>query len=350
MPCYHKNYIVFNACGFHISSKLEKKKKPATLQNLIDNIEKGTSEKSLDDIFKKVRDQNQKEVKRKEYLQNKLEAAQKQRKIMEKYDERSDQKGKSFWFKKRKTTDVVMSEAEEINLTEQLETSIEPKFDDGIQFEQRNHVEIKELKKRLDDDSSDREVSKLMTAMIDSIDDGAEDVEENLQKLIQAFNVNEVKKTMRNEMREKGSRTTQRRVPSSSFGKGKSSMKTSFDKPTNLFGSVSQEKVDIKASADLFQIKWKEELHALLPEYKPKNAFEVRMLDIGREWDYPIDNEQNMGIEESTSFDEHVFLDHLLDEFPEEGPVYKFMELVITGLQQNPYLTVPEKNKSNNVV
>lgn len=50
-----------------------------------------------------------------------------------------------------------------------------------------------------------------------------------------------------------------------------------------------------------------------------------------------------MGIEESTGFDEHVFLDHLLEEFPEEGPVFKFMELVITGLQQNPHLNIEEK-------
>ena len=42
-------------------------------------------------------------------------------------------------------------------------------------------------------------------------------------------------------------------------------------------------------------------------------------------------------------FYEHVLLDHLLEGFPEKGPVRKFMELVIMGMSSNPYITVRRK-------
>lgn len=55
-----------------------------------------------------------------------------------------------------------------------------------------------------------------------------------------------------------------------------------------------------------------------------------------------------LGLEEeaTVSFHEHVFLEkHLEDGFPRQGPVRHFMELVVTGLSKNPYLTVQQKKE-----
>lgn len=62
-------------------------------------------------------------------------------------------------------------------------------------------------------------------------------------------------------------------------------------------------------------------------------------------WQYPVDNEVCKTEEHGVSFEEHVFLEYLLDDFPKKGPVRRFMELVINGLQQNPYLTVGQKKE-----
>lgn len=43
-------------------------------------------------------------------------------------------------------------------------------------------------------------------------------------------------------------------------------------------------------------------------------------------------------------FHAHVFLEHHLESWcPKKGPVRQFMELVCTGLQKNPYITVEKK-------
>ena len=47
--------------------------------------------------------------------------------------------------------------------------------------------------------------------------------------------------------------------------------------------------------------------------------------------------------EAEVPFHEHVFLDHLLEDFPTTGPVRVFMELVVLGLSKNPYMTVQVK-------
>jgi len=48
--------------------------------------------------------------------------------------------------------------------------------------------------------------------------------------------------------------------------------------------------------------------------------------------------------EEKVPFYEHVLLDHLLEGFPQKGPVRQFMELVLIGLSNNPYITVDRKH------
>lgn len=76
-----------------------------------------------------------------------------------------------------------------------------------------------------------------------------------------------------------------------------------------------------------------------------RNAFANEISLADRVWKYPIDNEVCKIEEENTSFEEHVFLEYLLDDFPSKGPVRRFMELVINGLQKNPFLTVEQKKE-----
>lgn len=78
---------------------------------------------------------------------------------------------------------------------------------------------------------------------------------------------------------------------------------------------------------------------------EPQNSFEVMMMNSDKEWNFPIDNQQDLGIEDQTGFEDHVFLEHYLDDFPNSEPIQKYMELVITGLQQNPYLSVAQKQE-----
>ncbi len=62
-------------------------------------------------------------------------------------------------------------------------------------------------------------------------------------------------------------------------------------------------------------------------------------------WPYPIDNEYDWKDEQGVGFDEHVFLEPMLDklDFPKSGPIRHFMELVCTGLSKNPYMTIGKK-------
>ncbi|XP_078372073.1 uncharacterized protein LOC144655655 [Oculina patagonica] len=76
-----------------------------------------------------------------------------------------------------------------------------------------------------------------------------------------------------------------------------------------------------------------------------RNAFANQISLSNRLWQYPIDNEVCKVEEENTSFEEHVFLEYLLDDFPSKGPVRRFMELVVNGLQKNPYLSVVQKKE-----
>ncbi|VDL88458.1 unnamed protein product [Schistocephalus solidus] len=78
------------------------------------------------------------------------------------------------------------------------------------------------------------------------------------------------------------------------------------------------------------------------------NKFEELMqwtLD-GKLWRYPIDNEQDWDTEHETGFEDHVFLNRFLDRTSKKpAPLAAFMELVCTGLAQNPYLDSNEKRK-----
>ncbi|BHF69618.1 structural constituent of ribosome [Sparganum proliferum] len=85
--------------------------------------------------------------------------------------------------------------------------------------------------------------------------------------------------------------------------------------------------------------------------YRAKNTtnkFEELMqwtLD-GKLWRYPIDNEQDWDTEHDTGFEDHVFLNRFLDRTSKKpAPLAAFMELVCTGLAQNPYLDSNQKRK-----
>jgi len=84
-----------------------------------------------------------------------------------------------------------------------------------------------------------------------------------------------------------------------------------------------------------------------LTNKQTKNRFDAMIEEVmeGREWQFPIDNEQDLGIEDETDFQDHVFLDHYLDEFPDVQQIQQHMELVINGLQKNPWLTAEEKRR-----
>lgn len=54
----------------------------------------------------------------------------------------------------------------------------------------------------------------------------------------------------------------------------------------------------------------------------------------------------NKGIDEEDAdvpFQEHVFLDNYLEDFPDIEPIQEFMTLVLNGISKNSYLTLDEK-------
>ncbi|XP_041116216.1 28S ribosomal protein S31, mitochondrial-like [Polyodon spathula] len=84
---------------------------------------------------------------------------------------------------------------------------------------------------------------------------------------------------------------------------------------------------------------------AAVIKHLPRNGFEemIQWTKDGKLWQYPINNEAGLEEESDVPFHEHVFLDSHLEDFPKQGPVRHFMELVINGLSKNPYLTVKQK-------
>lgn len=45
-------------------------------------------------------------------------------------------------------------------------------------------------------------------------------------------------------------------------------------------------------------------------------------------------------------FQEHIFLEKWLVGVPEKGPIRQFMELLLLGLSNNPYITVERKKET----
>ena len=50
--------------------------------------------------------------------------------------------------------------------------------------------------------------------------------------------------------------------------------------------------------------------------------------------------------EANVGFEQHIFLEDLLEDFPQDGPIRIFMEMVCMGMSKNPYLTVEQKQEN----
>ena len=126
-----------------------------------------------------------------------------------------------------------------------------------------------------------------------------------------------------------------------------------FTRESKLFDGPQSDYFDVGADWDEFdiksgftsvhEVKWNQIVESTVPKLGPTNAFEVLMLEADKLWKFPIDNEIGLDDEDKSTFEDHVFLGEYLEMFPAKGQVRRFMELVITGLQQNPHCSVKEK-------
>ncbi|XP_013776347.1 28S ribosomal protein S31, mitochondrial-like isoform X2 [Limulus polyphemus] len=113
--------------------------------------------------------------------------------------------------------------------------------------------------------------------------------------------------------------------------------------PLNIFLTPDKKITDV-SNTKILEILQKQELKMLVTQ-PPRNGFEemIQLTEQGKLWTFPINNEAGLEEEANIEFHQHIFLEHLLEVFPKQGPIRHFMELVTTGLSQNPYLTVERK-------
>ncbi|NXF37764.1 RT31 protein, partial [Nyctibius bracteatus] len=113
----------------------------------------------------------------------------------------------------------------------------------------------------------------------------------------------------------------------------------------NIFAKASTETKDALktvSSPTIWDLEFAKEIAAVTAQ-PPRNGFEemIQWTEEGILWEFPIDNEA--GMEDDAEFHEHIFLEKHLEDFPKQGPIRHFMELVICGLSKNPYLSVKQK-------
>ncbi|NXU56480.1 RT31 protein, partial [Turnix velox] len=118
-------------------------------------------------------------------------------------------------------------------------------------------------------------------------------------------------------------------------------------KRLNIFTKASTETesaLKTVSSPTIWDVEFAKEVAAITAQ-PPRNGFEemIEWTKKGILWEFPIDNEA--GMEEDAEFHEHIFLDKHLKDFPKQGPIRHFMELVICGLSKNPHLTVKQKTE-----
>ncbi|XP_071497755.1 small ribosomal subunit protein mS31-like [Diadema antillarum] len=115
----------------------------------------------------------------------------------------------------------------------------------------------------------------------------------------------------------------------------------------NIFTAASEldRAVETASETSIWEVEQQKQLKALYYS-TVRNGFEeaMKLTEEGKLWKYPIDNEQGLEEERKVGFHEHVFLDHLLQDFPQRAQVLDFMELVLIGLGKNPFLTVAQKH------
>lgn len=78
----------------------------------------------------------------------------------------------------------------------------------------------------------------------------------------------------------------------------------------------------------------------------PWNGFQelITLTEQGKLWKYPIDNEMGMN-EKNVPFEEHVFLDEYLKDFPKNEYIHTFMGFIVSGLAKNHWMTVERKRE-----
>ncbi|XP_053141017.1 28S ribosomal protein S31, mitochondrial isoform X2 [Hemicordylus capensis] len=115
-------------------------------------------------------------------------------------------------------------------------------------------------------------------------------------------------------------------------------------KRLNIFThpSATEDTLETVTAPTLWDLELAKEI-AAVSQKVPRNGFEemIQWTKEGKLWEFPINNEA--GLEDDAEFYEHIFLDKYITDFPKEGPIRHFMELITCGLSKNPYLSVKEK-------
>ncbi|XP_012666809.2 28S ribosomal protein S31, mitochondrial [Otolemur garnettii] len=116
-------------------------------------------------------------------------------------------------------------------------------------------------------------------------------------------------------------------------------------KRLNIFDmkAFTEEAPETDTSPSLWDVEFAKQL-ATITEQPFQNGFEemIQWTKEGKLWEFPINNEAGFN-DDGSEFHEHIFLNKYLEDFPKQGPVRHFMELVTCGLSKNPYLSVKQK-------
>nr|KAF6369676.1 mitochondrial ribosomal protein S31 [Myotis myotis] len=116
-------------------------------------------------------------------------------------------------------------------------------------------------------------------------------------------------------------------------------------KRLNIFDvkAATEEAPETETAPSLWDVEFAQQL-AAVNEQSFQNGFEeiIQWTKEGKLWEFPINNEAGFD-DDGSEFHEHIFLDKYLEDFPKQGPIRHFMELVTCGLSKNPYLSVKQK-------
>ncbi|XP_036985649.2 28S ribosomal protein S31, mitochondrial [Artibeus jamaicensis] len=116
-------------------------------------------------------------------------------------------------------------------------------------------------------------------------------------------------------------------------------------KRLNIFDlkAAAQEAPKTETAPSLWDVEFAKQL-AAVNEQPFQNGFEemIQWTKEGKLWAFPINNEAGFD-DDGSEFHEHIFLDKYLEDFPKQGPIRHFMELVTCGLSKNPHLSVKQK-------
>ncbi|XP_012862336.1 28S ribosomal protein S31, mitochondrial [Echinops telfairi] len=115
-------------------------------------------------------------------------------------------------------------------------------------------------------------------------------------------------------------------------------------KRLNIFDSkAAVEELEAETSPSIWDMELAKQL-AAVSQQPFQNGFEevIHWTKEGKLWTFPINNEAGFD-DDGSEFHEHIFLDKYLEDFPKQGPIRHFMELVTCGLSKNPDLSVKQK-------